>query len=122
MEIALLQKVDALAVGVYPTPERKNKMDFGYIIIAESYCMVVPRPGEEPRLFAFIRPFTPKVNMPILYSYLFICKRHTREQVLPGYFTYSTRLPEEAGRFPFFRGFPLASRAEGGKRKSLFKT
>ena len=69
VKILLLQEVDALALGVYPTLERKKKMDFGYIVIAESCYMVVPRPGEEPRLFAFIRPFTPIVNMLIIYSY-----------------------------------------------------
>ena len=67
-----MQEVDALAVGVYPTPERKKNMDFGYIIIGEPYLMVVPRPEEEPRLFAFIRPFTPIVNMPILFLKLLI--------------------------------------------------
>ncbi len=36
-------------------------MDLAYFIWTEPQAMVVPRPGEEPRLFAFIRPFQPLV-------------------------------------------------------------
>ncbi|KAI9566014.1 hypothetical protein GHT06_009813 [Daphnia sinensis] len=51
------KEVDALVNGLTPTPERKKKVDFSYFIWTEPYAMVVPRPGEEPRLFAFVRPF-----------------------------------------------------------------
>lgn len=37
-------------------------MDFAYFMWAEPFAMVVPRPGEEPRLFAFVRPFQLPVN------------------------------------------------------------
>ncbi|EFX79724.1 hypothetical protein DAPPUDRAFT_244347 [Daphnia pulex] len=53
------QIVDASAIGFIATPERKSVMDMAYFIWTEPQAMVVPRPGEEPRLFAFIRPFQP---------------------------------------------------------------
>lgn len=49
-------------MGFIITPERKKKFDFAYFMWAEPYNMIVPVPGEEPRLFAFIRPFQPNVN------------------------------------------------------------
>ena len=66
--MTVAQEVDALNVGAMATPERAKKMDFAYIIWAEPYVMVFPRPVEEPRLFAFIRPFTPIV----ISFYLFL--------------------------------------------------
>lgn len=66
------QEVDASAIGFISTPERKLVMDLAYFIWTEPYAMVVPRPGEEPRLFAFIRPFQPLVIMfsSIIYNKL----------------------------------------------------
>lgn len=49
-------------MGFIATPERKSKMDLAYFMWTEPHTMVVPLPGEEPRLFAFIRPFQPQVN------------------------------------------------------------
>lgn len=60
--LSFKQKVDAATMGFIATPERKQIMDFAYFMWTEPYVMVVPRPGEEPRLFAFIRPFQPNVN------------------------------------------------------------
>ena len=37
-------------------------MDFVYAIVTETFDLVVPVPGEESRLFAFIRPFQPMVT------------------------------------------------------------
>ena len=45
------------------TPEQKKAMDFAYFFWAEPHAMVVPRPGKEPRLFAFIEPFQPNVKL-----------------------------------------------------------
>ena len=56
------KEADASSVGFIPTPERKTMFDFAYFLLAEPQAMVVPRPGEEPRLFAFIRPFQPTVR------------------------------------------------------------
>ena len=53
----LVQEVDASVNGYVATPERTKNSDFSYFIWTEPYSMVVPQPGEEPRLFAFIRPF-----------------------------------------------------------------
>nr|CAH0102497.1 unnamed protein product [Daphnia galeata] len=51
------KEVDALVNGFAATPERTKNSDFSYFIWTEPYSMVVPQPEEEPRLFAFIRPF-----------------------------------------------------------------
>jgi hypothetical protein len=56
------KEADASSVGFIPTPERKSMFDFAYFLLAEPQAMVVPRPREEPRLFAFIRPFQPTVR------------------------------------------------------------
>jgi ionotropic glutamate receptor len=55
------QEVDSSSIGFIPTPERKSVMDFSYFVWTEPQAMVVPLPGEEPRLFAFIKPFQPIV-------------------------------------------------------------
>ena len=43
------------------TAERYEKFAFTYTIFAETNMLIVPKPGEESRLFAFIRPFQPMV-------------------------------------------------------------
>jgi hypothetical protein len=48
------------------TPERKKMVDFSYFVWTEPYTMVVPRPGEVPRLFALIWPFQPIVRAHIV--------------------------------------------------------
>lgn len=60
------KEVDGSPVAFIRTPERAIEMDFAYFLTAEPHAMVVPRPGEEPRLFAFIRPFQSSVR-----NYLF---------------------------------------------------
>ncbi|XP_057369973.1 glutamate receptor ionotropic, delta-1-like [Daphnia carinata] len=62
------KEVDAFVNGLTATPERKKKVDFSYFIWTEPYAMVVPRPGEEPRLFAFVRPFQSLVWLLILIT------------------------------------------------------
>ena len=49
--------------------DRKEDVDFTYAIWAETIDLVVPRPGEESRLFAFIRPFQPMVYCVIFTIY-----------------------------------------------------
>jgi len=44
-------------MGLIRTPERKKVADFAYFMWTEPFTMVVPVPGEEPRIFAFIKPF-----------------------------------------------------------------
>ena len=61
----LMQEVDALVNGLAVSPERKKIMDFSYFIWTEPYSMVVPQPGEEPRLVAFVRPFQTTVKIGI---------------------------------------------------------
>lgn len=53
--------VDGTTLGLIASPERKEKLDFAYVAWTEPYSMVVPRPGEVPKLFAFIRPFQQRV-------------------------------------------------------------
>ncbi|XP_046446905.1 glutamate receptor ionotropic, delta-1-like [Daphnia pulex] len=54
-------EADACGNGIIATPERKKNLDFSYFVWTEPYSMVVPQPEEEPRLFAFVRPFQPPV-------------------------------------------------------------
>ncbi|XP_046446908.1 uncharacterized protein LOC124196138 [Daphnia pulex] len=66
------REVDGSPVGFIPTPERAIKMDFAYFLTAEPHAMVVPRPGEEPRLFAFIRPFQSSVWLLIFIASILV--------------------------------------------------
>lgn len=50
------------------TPERIKKVDFAYMTWAEPYAIVVPQPGMEDRLVAFIRPFQPTVKFHSCFS------------------------------------------------------
>lgn len=56
-----MQEVDGLAVMLIVTPERKAKTDFTFMAWSEPYTLVVPKPEQLSRLFAFIRPFQPTV-------------------------------------------------------------
>ena len=48
--------------------------DFAIFMWAESLAMVVPRPGEEPRIFAFVHPFQSTV-IHFVHSW-FACQRY----------------------------------------------
>nr|CAH0098371.1 unnamed protein product [Daphnia galeata] len=60
------KNADALVNGMIATPERKKMVDFSYFVWTEPYTMVVPRPGEVPRLFALIWPFQPIVTETVI--------------------------------------------------------
>ncbi|XP_057369972.1 glutamate receptor 1-like [Daphnia carinata] len=63
------KEVDGFAVVFIATPERKKIMDFtSFFGWSDSYVMVVPRPEEESRLFAFIWPFEPAVWLLIVIT------------------------------------------------------
>ena len=64
--------MDAIARGMTASPDRAQKMDFAYFVWMEPYVMVVPRPGEEPRFFAIIKPFQPIVI--IISSFTSSCR------------------------------------------------
>ncbi|EFX79723.1 hypothetical protein DAPPUDRAFT_103904 [Daphnia pulex] len=66
------KEIDASSLGFIPTPERKKVVDFAYFLSAEPQAMVVPRPGEEPRLLAFIRPFQSSVWLLILIASILV--------------------------------------------------
>lgn len=59
--ITIGKEVDSTLIGLAITPERYEKMDFTFYHWIEPYSMVVPRPGEEEKIFAFIRVFQPTV-------------------------------------------------------------
>lgn len=44
-------------------PEQLEEVDFTYPIILAQLKMIVPAEVEESRLFAFVRPFQPLVNV-----------------------------------------------------------
>ena len=73
--MVLEQEIDGLTSGMIATPERKKVMDFAYFFWADTHAMVIPRPGEGPRLFAFIQPFQPNVIIDILVNYMLLAIR-----------------------------------------------
>lgn len=44
------------------TTDRTGEVDFAHYFWIEPYVMIVPKPEEEPRLFAFVRPFDSMVK------------------------------------------------------------
>lgn len=56
------KEVDGLLAGLVITPDRKERMDYTSMIWTEPFTLVVPKPEQESRLLAFIRPFQPLVN------------------------------------------------------------
>ena len=66
------KNIDAMCAGFIITIDRKEKMDFVYAIVTDLWTIVVPVPGEESRLFAFIGPFQPMVSHRHL-GYLLLC-------------------------------------------------
>ena len=60
--LAFSQDIDGIVCSFYVTMERKEKMDFAlFPTWFEVFRLVVPAPGEEYRLFAFIGPFSSTV-------------------------------------------------------------
>ena len=55
------QNIDEIATGFYLTLDRIERMDFTFLVLSEGFGLIVPTPGEESRLFAFVRPFQPMV-------------------------------------------------------------
>lgn len=59
---SILKEADALIGTLLVTPERKEKADFTFLAWSEPFVLIVPKPEQESRLFAFIRPFQPLVG------------------------------------------------------------
>lgn len=59
--IFIRQDVDSIATVFSVTPERNARFDYTSLVWSEPYNLVVPRPGIETRLFAFLLPFQPMV-------------------------------------------------------------
>nr|CAH0103993.1 unnamed protein product [Daphnia galeata] len=51
------KKLDGSSRFVIANYDRLKSVDFAYYMWAESLAMVVPRPGQEPRIFTFVHPF-----------------------------------------------------------------
>ncbi|XP_046447431.1 glutamate receptor ionotropic, kainate 2-like isoform X2 [Daphnia pulex] len=51
------KELDGSSRFIIATYERMKSTDFAFFMWAEPLAMVVPRPGEEPRIFAFVHPF-----------------------------------------------------------------
>ena len=60
--LKLKQKLDGSSRFVIPTYDRLKSVDFAFYMWAESLGMVVPRPGQQPRIFAFVHPFQSTVD------------------------------------------------------------
>jgi len=65
-KIRKFQDIDINTAGMMSTPDRKKVIDFSYPFWIGPFKLLVPKPGEESRLFAFIRPFQPLVNNSII--------------------------------------------------------
>lgn len=60
------QKADLTAFHNTPTPSRRKTLDFlKFFIWQDGYRMVVPKPKEKSRLFAFLSPFEAPVIMTV---------------------------------------------------------
>lgn len=77
-----IQEIDGIGSGFVPTLDRLEKMDFAHFVWFEPYTMIVPRPGEEPRLFAFIAPFQPQVIRSWRVYYQFYINHTFKTQLL----------------------------------------
>ncbi|XP_046454085.1 ionotropic receptor 93a-like isoform X2 [Daphnia pulex] len=62
------KNVDGVLCSFYLTMDRVERMDFTSHTWSEGFSLIVPRPAEESRLFAFIGPFQPTVWMLIFIS------------------------------------------------------
>jgi hypothetical protein len=56
------KELDGSSRFVIATYDRMKSTDFAFFVWAEPLAMVVPRPGEEPRIFAFVYPFQSTVT------------------------------------------------------------
>lgn len=63
----VFKDIDGILCAFYLTPDRIERMSFTFPTWAEGFNMVVPKPGHESRLFAFIRPFQPTVRYYLFY-------------------------------------------------------
>ncbi|XP_046453943.1 ionotropic receptor 93a-like [Daphnia pulex] len=66
------QDINGIVPSFFLSMDRVERFDFTSFIWAEGFRLVLPRPGEESRLFAFIRPFQPWVWLSIFVSVLVI--------------------------------------------------
>ncbi len=57
LKIFKKQKFDGSSRFIIASSERMKTTDFAIFMWAESLAMVVPLPGEEHRIFAFVHPF-----------------------------------------------------------------
>jgi ionotropic glutamate receptor len=52
--------------------DRVERMDFTFHTFSDGFSLVVPKPEEESRLFAFIGPFQPNVMLIPLFDFRII--------------------------------------------------
>lgn len=68
-----IQEYDGVATSLMVTPARQQYCDFTTSLTwFEAYSLISPKPKQESRLFAFIRPFDPMVGIYIKYIKLSI--------------------------------------------------
>ena len=64
------QQADLMISGFVANPERYKIIDISVPVLIDPYHLVVPRPKEESRLLAPVRPFQPIVSL--YYSQYYI--------------------------------------------------
>lgn len=58
-----MQEADGILGSLVSNPDRAARVDFTSAHIwTEPYTLVVPKPKQQSRIFAFIRPFQPMVH------------------------------------------------------------
>ncbi|EFX80578.1 hypothetical protein DAPPUDRAFT_318460 [Daphnia pulex] len=102
LKLVAEKKVDGSARFITETLERKKLVDFAYFMWAEPIAMVVPRPGEEPRLFAFVRPFQFPVWTFILFTTLAIVGSLTAFARIYSKLSMFTDSASKSRRIPMF--------------------
>ncbi|XP_046461499.1 uncharacterized protein LOC124207902 [Daphnia pulex] len=67
------KKIDGIPCAFFLTQDRINRMDYtSYFVWVDGLSLIVPKPGEQSRLFAFIGPFQPSVWFWILVTIIFV--------------------------------------------------
>ncbi|KAI9556275.1 hypothetical protein GHT06_018849 [Daphnia sinensis] len=67
------KEIDGISCAFFLTLDRIKRMDYtSSFVWVDGFSLVVPRPGEESRLFAFTRPFQPTVWLWIFIAMIFM--------------------------------------------------
>ncbi|XP_032796243.2 glutamate [NMDA] receptor subunit 1 [Daphnia magna] len=84
------KNIDGITGSFYLTMDRAERMDYTFHTWSDGFRLVVPRPGEESRLFAFIGPFEPMVWMLIFISIIVVVAMMTLFAMVYRHYPWNT--------------------------------